>query len=72
MQDNSAQFSPRTQTNMPTQSDKPSLYERLVGIYSIACVVDDLIDRIMTDARLNANPAVNEAHHRVLPQHAQD
>jgi len=26
-------------------------------------VVDDLIDRVMTDARLNANPAVNEAHH---------
>jgi hemoglobin len=61
MQDNSAQFLPRTQTNMP------SLYERLGGIYSIACVVDDLIDRIMTDARLNANPAVNEAHHRVPP-----
>jgi hemoglobin len=54
-------------TNMPTQPDKPSLYERLGGIYSIACVVDDLIDRIMTDARLNANPAVNEAHHRVPP-----
>jgi len=42
---------------MPTQPDKPSLYERLGGIYCIACVVDDLIDRIMTDARLNANPA---------------
>jgi hemoglobin len=67
MQDNSAQFSPRTQANMPTQRDSPSLYERLGGIYSIACVVDDLIDRIMTDARLNANPTVNEAHHRVPP-----
>ena len=67
MPNDSAQFSPRTQTNVPTQPDKPSLYERLGGIYSIACVVDDLIDRIMTDARLNANPAVNEAHHRVPP-----
>lgn len=30
-------------------------------------VVDDLIDRVMTDPRLNANPAVDEAHHRVPP-----
>jgi hemoglobin len=30
-------------------------------------VVDDFIDRIMTDPRLNANPHVNEAHHRVPP-----
>ena len=46
---------------------EPSLYDRLGGIYSIACVVDDFIDRIMSDPRLNANPAVNEAHHKVLP-----
>jgi hemoglobin len=42
-----------------------SLYERLDGVYSIAAVVDDFIDRIMDDPRLNANPAVDEAHHRV-------
>jgi hemoglobin len=52
---------------MPEQSQKPTLYERLGGIYPIAVVVDDFIDRIMTDARLNANPAVNEAHHKVPP-----
>jgi hemoglobin len=46
---------------------KPSLYDRLGGVYSIATVVDDFIDRIMVDARLNANPAVNEAHHKVPP-----
>jgi hemoglobin len=46
---------------------KPSLYERLGGVYSIATVVDDLIDRVMVDARLNANPLVDEAHHRVSP-----
>jgi hemoglobin len=46
---------------------KPSLYERLGGVYSIATVVDDLIDRVMGDARLNANPLVDEAHHRVSP-----
>src|SRR6201997_1117152 len=49
---------------MSTQ-DLPTLYERLGGIYSIATVVDDLIDRVMADPRLNANPLVDEAHHRV-------
>ncbi len=44
-----------------------SLYERLGGTYSIATVVDDFIDRIMVDPRLNANPLVDEAHHRVPP-----
>lgn len=43
----------------------PSLYERLGGIYNIAAVVDDFIDRIMVDPLLNANPRVDEAHHRV-------
>ena len=47
--------------------DKPSLYDRLGGVYSIATVVDDFIDRIMVDTRLNANPLVDEAHHRVPP-----
>lgn len=42
-----------------------SLYERLGGVYAIAAVVDDFINRIMDDPRLNANPAVDEAHHRV-------
>ena len=52
---------------MSSQPTQPSLYERLGGIYSIATVVDDFIDRVMTDPRLNANPAVDEAHHRVPP-----
>ena len=46
-------------------SNRPTLYERLGGVYSIATVVDDLIDRVMDDPRLNANPRVDEAHHRV-------
>jgi hemoglobin len=48
--------------------DKPSLYDRLGGLYNIAVVVDDFIDRVMGDPRLNANPRVDEAHHRVSPQ----
>jgi hemoglobin len=47
--------------------EKPPLYERLGGVYSIATVVDDFIDRIMIDPRLNANPHVDAAHHRVPP-----
>jgi hemoglobin len=43
------------------------LYERLGGVYSIATVVDDFIDRVMGDPRLNANPRVDEAHPRVTP-----
>ena len=38
-------------------SNRPTLYERLGGVYSIATVVDD--------PRLNANPRVDEAYHRV-------
>ena len=45
----------------------PTLYERLGGVFAIATVVDDFIDRIMHDPRLNANPQVEEAHHKVPP-----
>jgi hemoglobin len=47
--------------------DTPSLYDRLGGAYNIAPVVDELIDKVMSDPRLNANPRVDEAHHRVSP-----
>ena len=47
--------------------NQASLYDRLGGVYSIATVVEDFIDRIMVDPRLNANPRVDEAHHRVAP-----
>jgi hemoglobin len=42
-----------------------SLYDRLGGVYAIAAVVDDFINRVMDDPRLNANPKVDEAHHKV-------
>src|SRR5438876_2852124 len=48
-------------------TQQPSLYSRLGGVYSIATVVDDFINRIMIDPRLNSNPLVDEAHHRVPP-----
>jgi|TARA_B100000686_G_scaffold116309_1_gene123616 hemoglobin len=52
---------------MNTTEDTPSLYERLGGVFAIAAVVDDFIDRVMSDPRLNANPKVDEAHHKVHP-----
>jgi hemoglobin len=58
-------------TRAPNQEGQamatPSLYDRLGGVYSIATVIDDFIDRIMVDPRLNANPRVDEAHHCVPP-----
>jgi hemoglobin len=51
----------------PSEQAQASLYDRLGGVYPIATVIDDFIDRIMVDPRLNANAAVNEAHHRVPP-----
>ena len=50
---------------MSSLTAKPKLYDRLGGVYSIAAVVDDFIDRVMHNPVLNANAAVDEAHHRV-------
>jgi hemoglobin len=52
---------------MNSGSNTPTLYDRLGGVYAIATVVDDFIDRVMSNPTLNANPAVDEAHHRVSP-----
>ena len=40
---------------MSSETGKPTLYERLGGVYSIATVVDDFIDRVMRNPVLNAN-----------------
>jgi hemoglobin len=42
-----------------------SLYDRLGGVYAIATVVDDFIDRVIANDILNANPAIKEARDRV-------
>lgn len=47
-----------------TKTEK-SLYDRLGGVYPIAVVVDDFIDRLLVDTTLNANPAIKEARGRV-------
>lgn len=48
-----------------SSATNPTLYDRLGGVYSIATIVDDFIDRVMHNPVLNANAAVDEAHHRV-------
>lgn len=48
--------------------DKHSLYERLGGVYNIATVVDDFIDRVMADPRLNVDPHADEIPYRVTAQ----
>lgn len=40
---------------------KKSLYERLGGVYAIATVVDDFIDRLVADPVLDANPAFHQS-----------
>ena len=50
----------------PATQEKPkSLYERLGGVYSIAAVVDDFIERLLVNDTLNANSAINDARARV-------
>ncbi len=44
---------------------EPSLYDRLGGVYNIATVVDDFIERLSVNEILNANPAIKEARERV-------
>jgi hemoglobin len=42
------------------KNEKP-LYDRLGGVYAIASVVDDFIERLLVNDILNANPAIKEA-----------
>jgi hemoglobin len=41
------------------------LYDRLGGVYAIATVVDDFIERLLVNETLNKNPAIHEARARV-------
>jgi hemoglobin len=55
-----------TATNrVGAQAIPPPLYDRLGGVYSIASVVDDFIERLLVNSTLNANPAIAEARARV-------
>ncbi len=54
-----------TQAQEEQTPDSTSLYVRLGGIYPIAAVVDDFIERLLVNDVLNANPAIDEARARV-------
>ena len=41
---------------------KPTLFERLGGAYAIAAAADHLVDRLHTNATLNANDHVKKFH----------
>ena len=47
------------------QPEARSLYDRLGGVYNIATVVDDFIERLLINDTLNANPAIRNARTRV-------
>ena len=47
------------------EKKEKSLYDRLGGVYAIASVVDDFIERLLVNDVLNANPAIKEARDRV-------
>ncbi|MBI1807162.1 MAG: group 1 truncated hemoglobin [Ignavibacteria bacterium] len=53
-------------TSVTAQEKKEkSLYDRLGGVYAIASVVDEFIERLLVNDILNANPAIKEARARV-------
>jgi hemoglobin len=47
------------------EKQAPLLYDRLGGVYSIATLVDDFVERLLVNTTLNANPKINEARQRV-------
>lgn len=56
---------PPAQEPQAEETSEPSLYDRLGGVFPIASVVDDLIDRVAANDAINANLEVNEARQRV-------
>jgi hemoglobin len=46
------------QAQQPGAAATQTLYERLGGVYNIAAVADDFIERLYVNETLNANPAI--------------
>ncbi len=53
-------------SELSAEEAMPSLYDRLGGVYNIAAVVDDFVERLLVNDTLNANPAIDEA--RKIPK----
>jgi len=54
-----------TSNSFAQEKTQPSLYQRLGGVYSIATVIDNFIERLLVNETLNANPAIDSARTRV-------
>jgi len=54
-------FSAISAEEKEAEGSETSLYERLGGVYSIATVVDELIERLEVNDILNANPILDKA-----------
>lgn len=52
-------------SGLAEEKQKPSLYQRLGGVYNIAPVVDEFLEVLYVDEVLNANPRIKEARDRV-------
>lgn len=48
---------------------KKPLYERLGGMMGITVVVDDFINRLVPNAELNKNPAIDAARQKIPPSY---
>lgn len=53
--------SPLQAQERATVPPKPSLHDRLGGLYPISAVVDDFIERVYVNPTLNANPSIDKA-----------
>jgi len=54
----------REAPTLAQEKPEKSLYERLGGVKPIVLVVDDFIDRLVTNETLNANPQIREGRDR--------
>ena len=59
----------KAQSQTPGPRDEPSraLFERLGGLKGITMVVDDFIDRLVTNETLNQNPEIDAGRKRSPP-----
>lgn len=48
-----------------SKAQEPSLYSRLGGVYSIAAVIDDFVDKLLSDPIVTANQNVISAMNRI-------
>ena len=54
-----AALAPTAFAQAPAKTNQPSLYGRLGGLKGITVVVDDFINRLVQNATLNKNPAID-------------